>query len=78
MAGDDASLAYVRFGSLADIRGMISDVRFTPKSGHAQRQNRCPLSAISRPHDRPDSAGITRSDLPEDAALRRRPLPAYH
>jgi hypothetical protein len=38
---------HVRFGSLADNGERISDVRFTPKSGHAQRQHRCPLSAIS-------------------------------
>ena len=37
----------VRFGSLADIRTRIRDVRFTPKSGHAQRQDQCPLSANS-------------------------------
>jgi hypothetical protein len=28
---------HVRFGSLADLRSRIRDVRFTPKSGHAQR-----------------------------------------
>jgi len=36
---------YVRFGSLTDIRERIRDVRFTPNSGHAQRRNRCQLSA---------------------------------
>jgi hypothetical protein len=38
----------VRFGSLADMGGRISDVRFIPKSGHAPDQNPCPLSAKSR------------------------------
>jgi len=37
------SIEDVRFGSLADIREQTSDVRFIPKSGHAQRQD--PLSA---------------------------------
>ena len=37
----------VRFGSLADISQHIRDVRFTLKSGHAQRRHRCLLSAIS-------------------------------
>jgi hypothetical protein len=39
---------HVRFGSLADIGEWFRDVRFTPQSGHAQRQHRCLLSAISR------------------------------
>jgi hypothetical protein len=39
------ALPNVRLGSLADIGGQISDVRFTPKSGHAHDQNPCPLSA---------------------------------
>src|SRR5262245_21517226 len=42
-----AARPYVRFGSLADIRKRIRDVRFTPKSGHAQRRHRCLLSANS-------------------------------
>jgi hypothetical protein len=37
----------VRFGSLADISERTKDVRFTPESGHAERQHRRPLSAIS-------------------------------
>ena len=37
----------VCYGSLADISERIRDVRFTPKSGHAQRQHQRPLSAIS-------------------------------
>src|SRR5512141_885499 len=37
----------VRFGSLADISERIRDVRFTPESGHAERQHRGPLCAIS-------------------------------
>ena len=40
--------SYVRFGSLADISERTRDVRFTPESGHAERQHRRPLSAISR------------------------------
>jgi len=40
--GDD-----VRFGSKADIGTWITDVRFTPESGHFQRRLRCPLSAKS-------------------------------
>jgi len=28
----------VRFGSLADISALISDVRFAPESGHGQRR----------------------------------------
>jgi hypothetical protein len=38
--------AYVRFGSLADIGGCQSDVRFTPESGHWLKIE-CPLSANS-------------------------------
>jgi predicted metal-binding membrane protein len=37
----------VAFGSLADISERTRDVRFTPESGHAERQHRRPLSAIS-------------------------------
>jgi NAD binding domain of 6-phosphogluconate dehydrogenase len=37
----------VRFGSLADIRARIRDVRFTPRSRHAHRWNQCLLSANS-------------------------------
>ena len=37
--------------SLADIRVEVSNVRFSPESGHAHRQHRCPLSAISRHSD---------------------------
>ena len=39
--------ANVRYGSLADISERIRDVRFTPESGHADRQHRRPLSANS-------------------------------
>src|SRR5262245_55974094 len=35
----------VSLGSLADIGRRISDVRFTPKSGHTHDQDPCPLSA---------------------------------
>ena len=41
------TLSDVRYGSLADISERTRDVRFTPESGHAQRQHRCPLSAKS-------------------------------
>ena len=40
-------VANVRLGSLADIGQRIGDVRFTRKSGHAERRHRCLLSAIS-------------------------------
>ena len=40
--------SYVRFGSLADISERTRDVRFTPESGHAERQHRRPLSANRR------------------------------
>jgi hypothetical protein len=43
----DGSTTYVRYGSLADIRERIRDVRFTPNNGHAQRRHRCLLSANS-------------------------------
>jgi hypothetical protein len=35
----------VRFGSEADIEERLSDVRFTPKSGHRLSQSGCPLYA---------------------------------
>ena len=38
---------YVRYGSLADISERTRDVRFTPESGHTERQHRRPLSANS-------------------------------
>jgi hypothetical protein len=37
----------VRYGSLADIRERIRDVRFTPKSGHSPTAVLCPRSATS-------------------------------
>jgi hypothetical protein len=37
----------VRFGSKADIAACLSDVRFTPESGHVQCNSECPLSAKS-------------------------------
>jgi hypothetical protein len=37
----------VRYGSLADIGVQLTDVRFTPESGHAERQHRRALSANS-------------------------------
>jgi hypothetical protein len=36
---------HVRFGSLADIKAWIRDVRFTPESGHSSERVGCPLSA---------------------------------
>ena len=36
--GPESRAANVRYGSLADISERIRDVRFTPESGHAQRQ----------------------------------------
>ena len=38
---------YVRFGSKADMCAAKSHVRFTPKSGHVQRKQECPLCANS-------------------------------
>ena len=37
----------VCYGSLADISERIGDVRFSPESGRAERQQRRPLSANS-------------------------------
>jgi hypothetical protein len=37
----------VRFGSKADISALVSNVRFTPESGHSRRRCLCPLSAKS-------------------------------
>jgi hypothetical protein len=37
----------VRFGSLADIDVSLTDVRFTPDSGHSSVQVECPKSANS-------------------------------
>jgi hypothetical protein len=42
-----AKLPNVRFGSLADIRRRIRDVRFIAKSRHAHRRHQCLLSATS-------------------------------
>ena len=40
--------ANVRYGSLADIKAWIRDVRFTPKSRLVHLRYRCPLSANSQ------------------------------
>ena len=40
----------VRFGSLADMCSAKGHVRFTPESGHVQRNLGCPLSANSGHH----------------------------
>jgi hypothetical protein len=37
----------VSYGSLADVRERIMDVRFIPSSRHAHRRHQCLLSAIS-------------------------------
>jgi len=37
----------VRYGSLADMEIVITDVCFASKSGHVRNQNECPLCAIS-------------------------------
>jgi hypothetical protein len=39
--------ADVRFGSLADIDERLTDVRFTPESGHHKPLWGCPLCAIN-------------------------------
>jgi len=44
---NNMNLRGVCSGSLADISALISDVRFAPESGHAQRRRQCLLSAIS-------------------------------
>ena len=38
--------AEVRSGSLADIGVQISDLRFTPESGHRARRGQCRLGAM--------------------------------
>ena len=43
----DFDLAYVRFGSGADITRSPSHVRFTPESGHRATRLTCPLCAKS-------------------------------
>jgi hypothetical protein len=43
----DGLISHVRFGSKADIRQYLSDVRFTPNSGHSSVRLGCPLSARS-------------------------------
>ena len=49
----------VRFGSFADIKVGISDVRFTLESGHDRSRNRRPLSA-----DIVDLVGLDRGVVP--------------
>src|SRR5262245_186309 len=66
----------VRFGSLADIRGMIQDVCFTPKSRHVQRRTACPLSANSGPMVAndwcpPSAISVTRFPLLRSYSARR-------
>ena len=46
--------AQICFGSLADTRAQIGDVRLLLKSGHAQCQHRCPLMTLRR---HPDPGG---------------------
>jgi hypothetical protein len=71
-----ASDADVRYGSLADISERIIDVRFSAESGHAERQPRRPLSAISRhwSRRREMSALPTKADM--RLAVQKCPLSA--
>ena len=46
--------ADVRYGSLADTRARLSDVRFPLESGHDQRRHEFPLSAISGHRAQPE------------------------
>ena len=39
--------ANVSDGSLADIKGAVRQVRFSPKSGHPMRRSACPLCATT-------------------------------
>jgi hypothetical protein len=41
------TIGYDRFGSLADMSRLISDVGSMLESGHSERRNQCPLSAPS-------------------------------
>ncbi len=50
---------YVRYGSKADISGVIRDVRFTPESGHWPIGSECLLLAKSG-HSHPDKTFIGR------------------
>jgi len=50
--------ANVRYGSLADIKAWIRDVRFTPKSRLVHLRYRCPLSANIR-HGAASTQGAT-------------------
>jgi hypothetical protein len=52
--GSRATLAYVRFGSLADICGAKSDVRFTPNS---DRESGFPQQAMSALAPEADMSG---------------------
>ena len=53
-------VSWVRFGSEADAITRISNVRFTPKSGHAQRLHRCPVSASTDIHRRSRKKALRR------------------
>ena len=46
-AQQQSETAHVRFGSLADIKARLPNVRFTPKSGHRNSVVECPLCAIN-------------------------------
>ena len=61
-SGNPNKILDVCFGSLADIRERIRDVRFAPESGHAQRQNRCLLCAKSGHQPSPVERGRYRLD----------------
>ena len=62
---DQSWFLNVRFGSLADISEGITDVRFIPESGHAERQNGRALSANSRHY----GSGGRRRDPPSRRKL---------
>ena len=67
-----ANPSNVRFGSLADISALVSDVRFAPESGHAQLLRQRPISAKGRLTARPRelaSDGSVRQPLDMGAAL---------
>jgi hypothetical protein len=56
-------VVHVRFGSLADIDARLSDVCFTPKSGHRLSTLGCPLSGTPLNNDISSSAGDYSLDL---------------
>ncbi len=62
--------AHVRFGSKADIESCVSDVRFTPKSGH-QFSNESSTSSVASAIAKSAKAVLSGPlDLPFDATPR--------